>query len=472
MNTLIEQNMGWAKLVGLGAEYVNFAVEAQERNITPIIRIYRPEHSGVPIDNDMRQQFLDYLRAGIKWFEIYNEPNLSLEWPPGANYDPMNTDGVIRPICDNWLDWAEFIIDNGGYPGFIPLSEAGGGWENTTTWINQLLLYMFERHYQRFVQVLDNGFWLGTHPYILNHFYQEMPGGGPLSARPPEMQNYAEPGWHFEYPYDPICQASDPGRTVWGETPLSPQGDVHGLYACGIAWLDRLGEMFGVNMVPVVGTEGGLWPQPERGTLKQLDIRYPGFTWESHAHATTAMFDFSATQTPPWFWGVALWKWDYYYSHPRYGGRMPATDLFSQHAPPRKPIVSEAVMGPGSARPDIRQPDVVITPPGPGPVHGTPEHHFIILAPGFDEDMFFNVCRVYCDRFRPTVMTIYEFINLMPTQTSLAVTVITNPDLVDFMNAQVARRWTNVYMDMVVVNGNRELEEMLNSRVAVGRRFG
>ncbi|HLA42031.1 MAG TPA: hypothetical protein VJZ27_01265, partial [Aggregatilineales bacterium] len=79
---------------------------------------------------------------------------------------------------------------------------------------------------------------------------------------------------------------------------------------------------------------------------------------------------------------------------------------------------------------------------------------------------------IYWERFRPTLMTIYEFINFLPKTTSLAATVITTPDLVDLMNSQIAHRWTNVYMDMIVAAQQREVEELLNSRVAVGRRFG
>lgn len=467
INRIFSQKFGWMKLVALGSDYVSMCPQLLANNVTPIIRVYRPQHSGVPIDPEMRQNFLDYLNVGVKWFEIYNEPNLGIEWPNGANFDPMNTNGVIAPICNNWLDWAEFIIENGGYPGFIPLSEAGGGWENTTTWINQLCLYMFDNHYRRFSQVLHSGFWIPTHPYILNHFYQELPGQGELSARPPEMQNHAEGGWHFEYPYDPISQAGDPGRTVWGGTPLSPLGDVHGLIACGQAWLERLQDMFGLGAVPVIGTEGGLWPLPQPGQLRQMDTRYPGFTWESHAHATVAMFDWTAREAPPWFWGLALWKWDHYYD-PSGGGPMPAAFLLDQTSPVYKDV--SALDSGGFAAPPPA--DLVIEPPGPGPVHGEPTYHFIVLAPGIDEGWFFTIGRFYWDRFRPTLMTVHEFINFLPKDTSLAVTILTTPDLVDLMNEQIARRWPNVYMDFVVGGEAREIEEILNSRVAVGRRFG
>jgi hypothetical protein len=474
LSRLIEQKMGWAKLVGLRDEYVDFALRCVENNITPIIRIYRPQHSGVPIDPEMNAQFQSYLRAGLKWFEIYNEPNLGIEWPPGRNFDPMNTREVIAPICENWLTWAEMIINGGGYPAFIPLSESGGGWENTTTWINQLLLYMFDNHFNRFLQIIGNGFWIATHPYILNHFYQEIPGRGPLSARPPEAQNYAEPGWHFEYPYDPICQASDPGRTVWGGTPMVPLGDVHGLIACGEAWLDRLNEMFGVKSVPVVGTEGGLWPMPQRNQVHQMDTRYPGFTWESHAHATQAMFDWISQQAPPWMFGVALWKWDYYYDNPA-GGYLPAVDIFSQAAPIYKTVPPLDIFDDWRGGPVAVAPppvDIVIPPPGPGPIQGQPDYHFIFLSPSLDSAWFFEIAGPYMERFKPTLMTIIDYINFIPTSASLALTLLTTPDLVDYWNVQIARQWHNIYMDIVVITSQREVEEILNSRVASGKRFG
>jgi hypothetical protein len=476
LEVLREQKIGWAKIVGLDDGYADFCAACLANNITPIVRIYRPAHSGVPIDPQMMGQFRTYLSAGVKWVEIYNEPNLSVEWPPGANFDPLNTAGVIAPICDNWLNWAEQIINWGGYPGFIPLSESGGGWENTTTWIDALLRYMFERHYNRFLNIINNGFWLATHPYILNHFYQEIAGRGPLSARPPEQQNYAEGGWHFEYPYDPICQASDPGRTVWGETPLVPLGDVHGLIACGLAWLSRLQELFGVGVVPVIGTEGGLWPMPIAGQVHQMDTRYPGFTIESHAHATQAIFDWISREAPPWMFGVALWKWDYYYER-----GLPATSIFSNTTPLRKEVVSAPAIGPYTLEyMNVRQANVVVgpsgpiavVPPGPGAIHGEAENHFIVLAPTLDSAWFFEVGRPYWERFQPVLMTIEDFINFLPNSTSLAVTCLTTPELTDFMHRRIARRWPNVYMDMLTVESKTSLQEILNSRVASGRRFG
>ena len=54
---------------------------------------------------------------------------------------------------------------------------------------------------------------------------------------------------------------------------------------------------------------------------------------------------------------------------------------------------------------------IVLDPPGPGPVHGQADNHFVILAPDLSETWFFEVGRLYWDRFKPTLMPIYDFIN-------------------------------------------------------------
>lgn len=474
---MVAQGMGWAKLVSLEDDYVNLALELQSYNITPVIRIYRQYWGANPMDGTLERQFRSYLQQGLKWFEFYNEPNLSIEWPPGTPYDPMNTVGVIKPLCDNWLAWAEMVASYGAYPGFLALSDAGGGWENTITWINQSCLYMYENHYNRFLNILNNGFWVNTHPYILNHFYQEAPGGDPLNARIPAAQNYSEGGWHFEYPYDPICQATDPGRTVWGETPQVPLGDVHGLLGSGIAWLERLHDLFGTGILPVFGSEGGLWPLPEHNQTLQLDRRYPGFTWESHAHATVAMFDWIVEQAPPWMFGVALWKENHYYTQEG-GGPYAAASLMGQtrvgykQTPQTNVIWDRQIRPTNNTAANIPPANLVVDPPGPGPLHGRPTHHFCILAPGLGEEWFFQVGQAYFDRFKPTLMTIYEFINFMPKDTSVAVTIITPPSLVDTMNFEIARQWPTLYIDMVTAETAEQAQQILNSRVAVGRPFG
>src|SRR5690606_6132753 len=98
------------------------------------------------------------------------------------------------------------------YPGLPALTESDDHRHASTYWAEAMIAYLAGAHRERFRYVIANGMWIATHPYIANHFYQEIPGQ-PALARPPGEQTADAGGWHFEYPYDPICQAHDPGRT-------------------------------------------------------------------------------------------------------------------------------------------------------------------------------------------------------------------------------------------------------------------
>ena len=114
----VRPHFGWVKLVAAELEYVDDAQQFLSMGITPVLRLFRERWGAGPFDRAMRDQTLAYLRAGVKWFEFYNEPNLGIEWPDGNDIDWRNN-GIIQPLMDNWLVWAEFIISQGGYPGFI-----------------------------------------------------------------------------------------------------------------------------------------------------------------------------------------------------------------------------------------------------------------------------------------------------------------------------------------------------------------
>src|SRR5688572_13041818 len=310
-----QPHMGWAKLIPATYEYVDDAQTFLSMGITPVVRIYVPRPGAMEFNAHLRDLTLQYINAGVKWFEFYNEPNLYIEWPLGVNVDWRNFDGVIRPLMDNWMVWAEFIAGQGCYPGFTALAEADPIELAAVRWMDTFLNYLRTAHSDRFRNLLNNGLYCATHPYVLNHYYQEIPGQGPLSARPPEQQNAREGGWHFEYPYDPICQNNDPGRTVYGGTAKTPNGDPVGLTAMGRMFNERIGEIWGANAVPVLGTEGGIYPIPKTAeiTSYQLDNRYPHYTHESQAEGTVALFEWIANQGPDWLFGVCLWKEDDYW---------------------------------------------------------------------------------------------------------------------------------------------------------------
>jgi hypothetical protein len=451
---------GWVKLLAATTDYVDDAVRFQQMGITPIVRLYLGRWGAQPFNRQLQAIQDAFISVGVKWFEFYNEPNLDVEWVEGFAPDWRNTDGVIRPLMDNWLAWAEYTIQRGCYPGFIPLAESDTIDRASVLWMDAFLNYLAQNHYDRFVRVLNNGMYVATHPYILNHYYQQMPGGGALSARPPELQRGAEGGWHFEYPYDPISQANDPGRTVFGGTARTPNGDPVGLIAMGRMFNERAAQLFGTQAVPVVGTEGGIWGF--RGQVYQQDTRYPPYNEVSQGEATLAMFNWIATQAPAWFFGLTLWKEDDYYTP----GTAPAIDRLAEHRPLMREIPDTEVMGSGLVVPT---PQIV---PGPGVIHGEPNHHILLIAPGLNSDVFFEAAQPYWNSYRPIVTTMTELIDLIPSSQSLAITVLSPLALEGTLRSAIEDRYPNVYFDLIIADEVQAVRDVLNNRVRSGLRFG
>jgi hypothetical protein len=456
---------GFCKIIAAGYEYVDDCATLLANGITPIVRLYLGRWGAAPVNFFFRDVMIAFRSVGVKWFEFYNEPNLGVEWQEGFDPDWRDMNNVIRPLMDNWLSWAEFTINIGGYPGFISLAESDHPQYSAVHWMNAFLNYMHTVHPTRFQAVLANGAYCATHPYILNHFYQEIPGGGPWSARHPEDQRANEPGWHFEYPYDPICQRSDPGRTVYGGTAQTPHGDPVGLIAMGRMFNERCALLFGTQAVPVIGTEGGIFPF--RGVYQQ-DNRYPAYSEANHPEATAAMFKWIAEQAPPWFFGLTLWKEDEYYVPDPVGaiGRMGEFPVSTRSVPPVNvmgidiPVASSSSGG----RP--------IPQYGPGPIQGEATHHFVILAPGLESGWFFDTARSYWERFRPIITTDLSLIDFIPFAQSAAITIISPPELMQTLQQAAMLPYPNAYIDLIETTDRNAVAQLFANRVAVNRRFG
>ncbi|MBN8620782.1 MAG: hypothetical protein J0L63_17850 [Anaerolineae bacterium] len=451
--------LGWYKMVAAGGEFLGDCQTLLANNITPVIRIYRDSPGVMQVDSTFVNLWRQYAGAGVKWFEFYNEPNLINEWPSGnLVFNPGNVAQIIGPVMETWLTFAETIIGLGAYPAFPALAEAGGYDQGTIPWLDAMLIYLRDRHRDRFINIINNGLWLATHPYTLNHFYQEV-SGQPYLPRDMRQQNGTEGGWHFEYPYDPICQATDPGRTVFGGTALTPYGDPNGITAVGIAFHYRLSQWFDSGVVPVMGTEGGVFPYPFEAP-QQPDKRYPPYDKDSMGEATVAMFNWIADESPPWFFGIALWKENDYYDNN-------ATALVRmEQVPQRRRVVPPlSSLEPGAYNGYIGR--------GPGPIRGEPSFHVVILAPGLEPEWFFESGRAYWNTFRPIVTSVWDYIKYIPYDRSLAATVIAPPDMAESLREVIQKQYPNVLFDLILTDGDpTSIADILNARVWANRRFG
>ncbi len=474
----IDTHMGWAKFVAGGNEYAPAASGLAANNCMTIIRIFRENMGALKPPDVWYENYKDYVNNGCYWFELYNEPNLEGEWPRAGTgvsvyVDWANVDEVIAPMMDNWIEWAEKVVDLGGYPGFPALSDSADHRHATVFWQDAFLRYLKDKYNTRFRKVIANGLWCATHPYIANHFYQEPPGGPAHVGRPYYQEDWQGPGWHFEYPYDPLQQSHDPGRTVFGGTELTPYGDPNGLIASGQSFQELLSRYFDAGPVPVVGTEGGIWTIPKKGEDPlPIDTRYPPYSHESHAQATMAMWKWIVEKGPPWFWGVTLWNESDYFD---IQGLTDATLLMMQEEPLLKEVPSIDTGGGvvSETVPELpEEPAATPTPTGPGPVSGDPDQHWLVLAPGLQADWFFLAAQRYWQTFRPTVMTDWDLIEQIPGNKSLAITVLARKDTISYLNERVRDTWSNVFYDPVVFDSLAEMKEELDRRATYQKRFG
>lgn len=308
--------LGWAKLLAGANEYVDAVTQLVSHGITPIVRIYRESMGGMAPPESWWSYYQQYIDAGCLWFELYNEPNLDGSWGLDGERSVTwrDTQGVIVPLMNHWLAWAERIIELGAYPAFPAMAEIASDDDHATLhWFDACLAYLAMHHEKRFRTVAQNGLWIATHPTLLNHFYQEPPGGPGHMARPYYQQEAREEGWHFEYPVDPLQQHLDPGCTALGGTESKPYGAPAGLIASGEIFQYLLRRHFRIGPLPVVGTAGGIMvPRPGDPAI-QPDTRYPAYNHENHAQAVLAMWYWIAGMAPPWFFGLTLSDEEAYY---------------------------------------------------------------------------------------------------------------------------------------------------------------
>ncbi|MBZ0287849.1 MAG: hypothetical protein K8I30_09565, partial [Anaerolineae bacterium] len=79
----------------------------------------------------------------------------------------------------------------------------------------------------------------------------------------------------------------------------------------------------------------------------------------------------------------------------------------------------------------------------------------------------------YWNTFRPIVTSSWDFIEYIPYEQSLAVTVIAPPDMSNSMAMSIQGKYPNVLFDLVIADGDKgSVSDIFNNRVWSSRRFG
>ena len=276
INELLEMDIRWVKLLDNGAGSSKHVCQRLlSHDIIPIVRLYRAQPNPGHLSDRDKETVSELVALGIRYFECNNEPNVGMEWQDGE----WQSGGRPDVVMQHWLDDAEAILGLGGLPAFPALAQTALHSEmSSIRWYLNAFQWLDENAHSAALNLFNNGAWIAVHDAVLNHCYQDDDGV-----------------WHFEYPYDPICQADQPGKTI--------MDDDNSLIGHRVP-VRLLQEHFGLQ-VPVISTEGGVFAP--RGGWQQWDTRYPGYNYNGHAERTVAMFEWLRANAEDNFFAMCPW---------------------------------------------------------------------------------------------------------------------------------------------------------------------
>ncbi len=114
----VEMGMKWVVFLNEGTDIGKNDYLVQKltsAGIEPVMRVYTP--GVVPIEGDLKAMVKHYTQMGVRYFQLYNEPNLRVE----TGGKPADVDQYVNL----WSSAAQQVIEAGGLPGFGALSPQG-----------------------------------------------------------------------------------------------------------------------------------------------------------------------------------------------------------------------------------------------------------------------------------------------------------------------------------------------------------
>ncbi len=293
----------WFKVLACGANKLEVVKAARAAGIEPVVRLYvdRPApHYPRPGQEsaEFRRLVAAYVKAGARYIEAGNEPNLELEWAAGEWEKPER----VERLCRQWLNARRLIAAEGAIPVFYAMSVGGSDGRSAGQWWTDC----FETF--RKWGAIDEAFAgtaFGVHLGPLNH---------PL-----------------DYPFDPQ-------RNLPHATPAERFESLMKDNSCylGVELLIHLMDRYLPARIPILSTEGGAFPD------NQADPDYPKVTPELHRDLNLGIFQ-RMNPRHPQYWGDPLfaqmsWIWhtesgmfaiDSWHDNPKYG-RMPILDALEK----------------------------------------------------------------------------------------------------------------------------------------------
>ena len=105
-------------------------------------------------------------------------------------------------------------------------------------------------------------------------------------------------------------------------------------------------------------------------------------------------------------------------------------------------------------------------------ITGTPDYHFLYVDPNLGGEWLFDAARSFWDHFRPTVLTDFEFLRLVPAGKLLAVTVIARRDSISQIGVALAKVRPDALLDPVAQDTLDLMRTTLNGRADNNLPYG
>ena len=281
LDELQAMQIKWVKLLDDGGgSSLELCQRLLDRGIMPVVRLYRerpnPGHIGGREVDGLRQ----LIRAGVRYFETNNEPDLPAEWQ--NNQRPPNW---LDIVTDNFIIDADIVLNEGGLLGAPAMGP--GGKEN-------LVQKVVERGRK---DLFENGCWVAIHNYTLNHPLDYPDDDVNQKGTPLTQEEYDRFGpWAWDNrPLELInqwrAQDKNPGQTVFDDPNCFRAWEV---------WGKQVQDALGFP-VPIISTEGG--PVVGWGD----DRRYPKVIPSQQAEWQVAITQFLQEEAPEWYFTCCTW---------------------------------------------------------------------------------------------------------------------------------------------------------------------
>lgn len=148
-----------------------WVLSLRDAGITPVIRYQQSEMwPGNGLDNSFWEKMKAYVKEGIVWAEIGNEPNLPWEWKSEHRSAlTWNNPDVIRVIAETWLSDADKALALGARPAFYAMAPVDVGRDRPhpqfsgTKFHENIWNYIGTHAPNRAKNIFKSGGWLAVH---------------------------------------------------------------------------------------------------------------------------------------------------------------------------------------------------------------------------------------------------------------------------------------------------------------------